>query len=273
MILHKLIFGKIEDSKREEAEDCVESYISALYHNGQACGEYFTVLQNGKICAYLNLPGKEALLDKYHCEYGREWLKKVEDIFGYLPTCNVIDDEVPDIGVDWDNAPFLYLFTHLYDGESPICRGDNGKPIPLYLLPGEYENRERTYFWQHTYKSYDSIWIGSGVLEIPVYKQLATPTSELATDGREICAYIEKVTGIPTYYYLMRYWGRRNGEEYRKCPGCGQNWTQIHDQKQEKPPFYFFDFLCEPCRLVSHISSTCDDERHAVIGEWRSIKK
>jgi hypothetical protein len=44
MILYKLIFGSIEEKKREKAEKLIEYYIATLFHNGQACGEYFTVL-------------------------------------------------------------------------------------------------------------------------------------------------------------------------------------------------------------------------------------
>jgi predicted nucleic acid-binding Zn ribbon protein len=162
------------------------------------------------------------------------------------------------------------LFTHKNDWESPICRGDNGESVPLYFLPGEHEDREKIYFLQQEYRDYDSIWMSCGELEIPVYKQLATPDSELSSTGRELCTYIEEATGIPTYYYMMRYWGRRAGEEDRKCPGCGKNWSKKHHQKTKSTPFHIFDFMCEHCRLVSHTSNTSDDERHAVIGEWRS---
>jgi len=269
MILYKVIFGNVGKHKREEAENLVQYYISALLHNGQACGEYFTVLQKGNICAYVNLQGKDANSPQYHCIYGNKWLEKIEDIFGNKPIWKVIDDEIPQTIEDWDQAPFMYLFTRMNDWESPICRGDNGNPVPLYLLPGEHEDREKIYFWQRKYRDYDSIWMGCGELEIPVYKQLAAPGSELGLTGREICAYIEKATGVPTYYYLMRHWGRRKGEDQRACPACGQKWAQAYKAKMNDSPFHAFDFMCEPCRLVSHVSSACDDERHAVIGEWR----
>jgi predicted nucleic acid-binding Zn ribbon protein len=83
------------------------------------------------------------------------------------------------------------LFTHKNDWESPICRGDNGESVPLYFLPGEHEDREKIYFLQQEYRDYDSIWMSCGELEIPVYKQLATPDSELSSTGRELCTYIE----------------------------------------------------------------------------------
>ncbi len=272
MILYKLTFDDIDKDKRKEADELIENYISALYHNGQACGEYFTVLQNGRICAYLILQGIRANTKKYHCEYGKKWLAKISEILDITPTWELIDDEAPKRDVNWNKSPFLYLYTSLNDWESPIYRGDNGKSIPLYLFSGEHEDRESIYFWQRTYQSYDSIWMRCGELEIPTYKQLATPSSELAVDGRKICSYIEKTSGVPTYYYLMRHWGRRNKEELRKCPGCGKHWSLGNNYEEVNSSFHKFDFMCEPCRLVSHVSNSCDDERHAVIGEWRKPK-
>jgi len=67
-------------------------------------------------------------------------------------------------------------------------------------------------------------WLLSGALEIPAYKKLADPTSELSVNGRELCARIEKATQKPTYYFLMRYWGRNDGEATRSRPLCGAKW-------------------------------------------------
>ncbi len=273
MILYKIQFGSPKNSEREEAKELIEYYISALLHNGQACGEYFTVLQSNKLCAYVIMQSIKANAKNNHCQYGIKWLIKVEEFFGVSPTWELIDDDVPKQKIKWDKAPFLYLYTNLNEWVSPICRGDTGEQIPVYLLPGEHEDREKINFWQRSYQSHDSIWMGCGELEIATYKQLATPFSGLAEDGREICAYIEKITGIPTYYYLMRYWGRRTNEERRKCPGCGNKWHIESKSELDPPPFFEFDFMCEKCRLVSHISSSDDDERHAVIGEWRKPNK
>jgi len=65
----------------------------------------------------------------------------------------------------------------------------------------------------------------------------------------------------------MRYWGRREKEELRKCPSCGKSWN-LPPLKNTKFTFYQFPFQCESCRLISHLADSYDDERHAVIGEW-----
>ncbi|MGA2983863.1 MAG: DUF2310 family Zn-ribbon-containing protein [Terriglobia bacterium] len=272
MILYKLIFGRVEKKNRRDAEDVAESYIGVLLHNGQACGEYFTVVREGNLIAYVNLQGIRAQSLEYHSKYGMKELKKVTDLFGKPPEWILVDDDAPKRDTTWTKARFLYLFTHMNDWESPLCRGDNGKRIPLYRLPGTHEDREAIYFWQRTYRKYDEIWVGCGELEIPVYKQLADPSSELSQKGRDICRGVEKVTGVPAYYFLMRYWGRRRGEDKRACPGCGRPWRSNHPVDHPRG-WWQFAFQCPSCRLVSHIADSYDDERHAVIGEYKKQRE
>ncbi|WP_043972498.1 MULTISPECIES: DUF2310 family Zn-ribbon-containing protein [Acinetobacter] len=270
MIAYKVIFGPITKTNREQAEWLVEDYLSVLLHNGQVCGEYYLIVHNGLLCTYINLQGLDANLKQYHDSYGIERLERIIGLFGCEPLWERIDDDVPEKNTHWQNTTFLYLFTHMDDWQSPICRGDNGHPIPIFLLSGAYQQREEIYFWQQQYKTYDQAWIYSGALEKVAYKQLATPDSELTKAGLTICKYIEEVTGIPTYYYLMRYWGRRKNEYARLCPACGQKWST--DTDVEVNVFYHFPFKCDPCRLVSHLAVSYEDERHAVIGEWRPSK-
>ena len=272
MILHKVIFGPVPTGRRSEAEDAVESYISVLLHNGQACGEYFHVMQGGKLCAYVQLAGIRALAPVYRSTYEADRLKKVRAVFGRSPRWLLADDEAPKSDITWTNAPFLYLFTHMFDWESPLCRGDSGRPVPLYRLPDfSHEDREAIYFWQRAYREHDAIWIGSGDLEIPVYRQLASPDSGLSRQGRDICKRVESVTGIATYYFLMRYWGRRGTEDKRLCPSCGRAWRTA--QPVNHPGgFWRFTFQCKRCRLVSHVADSYDNARHARIGEWSKAK-
>jgi len=271
MILNKVIFGPVPPRKRQEAEDAVENYISVLLHNGQAVGEYFHVLQNGELCAYVNLAGVNALSPRYQSTYTADRLNKIRVLFNQEPKWTTADDEVPARDTTWTNAPFLCLYTHMFDWESPLRRGDNGKPIPLYRLPGSHEDHEAIYFWQRTYRDYDAIWLRCGHLEIPVYRELALPGSELSQNGCDICKKVESVTGVPTYYFLMRYWGRKEGEERRRCPSCGCAWRTKQPARQPNS-FYDFAFLCRKCRLVSHMADSCDEPRHASIGEWQTAK-
>ena len=104
MILYKLVFGAIRNVKREEATDFIESYISALMHNGQACGEYVTVLQENKLCAYVTMQGVKANTMKAHSKWGKKWLIEIEKTFGCSPSWELIDDELPKRDEDWKNG-------------------------------------------------------------------------------------------------------------------------------------------------------------------------
>lgn len=79
------------------------------------------------------------------------------------------------------------------------------------------------------------------------------------------------MTGMPTYYYLHRYWARRGAEQSRRCPNCGRNW-QNSKYSSDSELFHNFPFRCERCRLVSSQAVTFEDERHARIGEHSKRK-
>ena len=164
----------------------------------------------------------------------------------------------------------LYLYSSEWNDHPPICHGGTGVPIPTYLFPLDDDVKEKIYYWYSNYAHLISLWF-HGYTEIPSYRQLAEPNSLFAEEGRQLCGIIEKVTGIPTYYHLMRYWGRRKGEEDRRCPLCGGKWF-LEDEKERKR-IDEIDFRCEKCRLVSALANTHDDQRHACIGEYRKPRK
>ena len=72
--------------------------------------------------------------------------------------------------------------------------------------------------------------------------------SELSKQGIEICKKIEKLTTVPTYYYLHNYDKYKNDNKKRCCPKCGEKWNV---KKKEN---YRFDFKCDNCRIVSFLS-------------------
>ena len=181
------------------------------------------------------------------------------------------DDDVPKRFPAWRRSSSFYLFTHAFDDASPVCCGDSGEPIPVYLLPIPDQDRRDLFSWAGSYKHLDNIWLNSGALEIPAYKQLADPTSQLSVAGRELCASIEKATQKLTFYYLKRYWGRSDGEATRVCPLCGRKW-RLSNQPADMSPLHKFQFKCDSCRLVSRIADSYDDERHARIGEYKRRK-
>jgi predicted nucleic acid-binding Zn ribbon protein len=272
MILANVIFGTRRKNESDQLEDIAEGYLGTLYKSGQLCGEYFLTWTNGRLNAHVLLASRTAMEVRHHSQYGMKELKKATEAFGAKPVWRILDDEASQPTSSWRGAPFLYLFTHAFDWASPVCRGDGKPPVPVFMLPVAFEHKEQLYFWQGSYRDHDNIWLGSGALEIPAYRQLADPGSELAGDGRELCREIETATGIPTFYYLARYWGRPKAEDERLCPGCGGAWRTEHP-RESQGRFWQFHFKCDGCRFVSHLGVSTDGGRHTRIGEFDEKRK
>jgi len=271
MILANVILGRRSRGARETLEDVAESYLSALFQSGQLCGEYFVTWTKGLLNAHVLLAGPHAFDLRYHSVWGKKDLGRVTEAFGRKPVWRMLDDEAGHRATSRNGSRFNYLFTHAFDWASPVCRGDGKGAVPVFTLPITFAQKADLHSWQRSYFYHDHIWLGSGALEIAAFRQLADPASELSQDGRDLCRDLEAATGIPTFYYLMRYWGRRKGEDRRRCPGCGGRWKVTHEGKRRH--FGEFDFRCEKCRLVSHAGVSTDGGRHTSIGEFLPIRR
>jgi len=280
MFLAQITFGSDggKSRRREELKDAAEWYLACLLKNGQIYGDYLLAWSRGRLLAYVYVGRPDSLAARYHSKWGKSDLHRVVQLFGQPPKCDILEDDVPKRFAPWKRSGSFYLYTNALAAASPLCCGDTGSPIPLYLLPLTQETREQLYFWARAYNHHDNIWLGSAALEIPAYKQLADPKSDLSVTGRKLCAKVERATGKPTFYYLARFWGRVIGEDERPCPLCGGKWHPSRSPDDERPffpyerPFFPFHFRCKKCRLVSNCADVCDDQRHARIGEFKRAK-
>lgn len=269
MIFYQITFGPYTKDNYREAEDLLHGYLASLCHNGQITYDYDLVPWQGNVLAYVTSLGIDASLLKSHSIWGKDELKKVKKFFGQSPSWAINEDDPLTKKTNWKNAPFLFLSTSFSDWHSPLCRGDDGLYIAIYRVPITDMEREHLYSWQSTHRELDNIWIRSGELEMQAYKALADPQSEHSSSGRKFCGIIEKATGVPTYYYLDRYFGRKeDAEKKRLCPCCAKPWFREREPNAPNEPKWFheFDFLCETCRLVSRLGVEINN-RYAKIGE------
>lgn len=245
-----------------DVEDKVTSFIYELKKGGNLCAGHvlFTSENNIKVSCYLSAPN--ALDEKYLTSWAKNKFLDLKNC-GLVIHWDIQDEKSEkDTNKELEN---LYLMPSFGEDESPICNGRNGKPIPLFTLQLSEGLKQQIYFWTNTYKYIDRIFINSGPLEIPTYKEMAYYNSHLSQEGRQLCADIESSTRITSYYFVKRYWGRKSNEESRLCPKCGKNWFK---GRETKNGIGQFDFQCKPCRLVSYLGIDISDERHARIGEW-----
>jgi len=274
MIFYQISFGPYIKDKYEETNNLIEDYLSSLYLNGQIHEEYSIMPWNGEIVAYVNAQEFDANRLKYHSHWGKEKLQRINHFLGQKPIWRCNEDFPTKHKTNWKDAPFLYFVTNYCESRTPLVRGDTAMSIPLYRVPITDLERNDICSWLWRYKSLDNVWMGSSELEIEAYRVLAEPDSECSKNGRECCLAIEKATGIPTYYYLRRFFGREYAEEKeRRCPGCGKSWFVKRPEKEIKDkPFWKFDFQCKKCRLVSNCAIDLSI-RYAKIGEPRKEKK
>lgn len=194
---------------------------------------------------------KKSLNKKFNNFYVNRQSKKIEKL------CNA-KLNFKTIGKSYDSykspckckrSEFYILITNYITIESPLTCGSCNKSVPLYRLP-KYDDHSyiQILSWETNYISCDSLQMNCEVGERWALNQMQEITSQLSKQGLKICSNIEKLTSIPTYYYLHNYKKIKGDQVIRPCPGCHMKWnleTQLHK---------FYDFKCDRCKLISTIS-------------------
>ena len=250
-------------ASRAKLEDAAESLLAALWKNGQVEGEHLAAWDGGSFTAWCRVPAADFLEDRYSTDYVADALQEVAAAFGEGPDVRILGDERPIRSPSWRSAKSLLLFTNFLDRSSPVSRGDRRQSIPLYALPLDQVEREGRMFWAERYRDTDSLWMDSGALEVPAYREMADVFRPLLAEARELARTIEDRTSVPTYTYLHRYYGRRGGEPGRRCPSCGRKWTG-----RGPVAAWYFPLRCDPCRLVTDVAVDFHEPRLARIGDY-----
>lgn len=270
MLIAKVTFpiARDESFSLNEYSEIIEDYLVALSLNGQIWGDYILGTVNGVPEGYAAVPEKRSVKPRYTSSHGKLLRKKLKRQSGSFPLWSFVTDEKEAPWQNWKKSKFLFLHTNYLDDSSPVSMPCiNGEtPVPLYLIPVEDEVREYISRWCASYHAHDQLWIESGALEMEAYAQLANVKSSLSVEGREYCQLIENVTGIPTFFYQYRYFGYKDGEKDRLCPLCGNKWRNTNISEKT---FSKFQFLCEPCRIVSHEGDSLENDELARIGDFR----
>jgi predicted nucleic acid-binding Zn ribbon protein len=207
----------------------------------------------------------DSLFTKYFNQYVLKNYQQVIKSSQANPMITLLEYKPNKKEGDLKTAKELFLISNIHNQGPCVRHGDNGRDIPIYLLPMDPLECESIRFWAWKYREHEMIEIRCGKLEIPAYKQIALLKSDLTKEGRELCKEIELATGKPTYYYMFRYWGWKNKKKefHRPCPSCGKPWR---NKKITTFGINSFHFKCKPCRLVSNESVDFDNEKYAQIG-------
>jgi len=220
--------------------------------NGQTLGNEWPIAKKrGHFLIYVMLPKKDSMEPVFHKKYVQRSIQALASAGLASPVVKIIGEDPYSASADnCKQRRSFILFTNYVSVESPLRCGDCFSPVPLYEIPATNdEDYCNVISWQSDYQSCDTLQMNCSTGERFGTSQISRLDSSLSKRGVEICAAIEKSTGVPTYYYLYRSNGRSSHQEQkRSCPSCGKSWLldkQLHDR---------FDFLCETCRLLSNIA-------------------
>ena len=139
----------------------------------------------------------------------------------------------------------------------PLICGDTHTEIPLYKIPKTDHNGDdydNLFFWNKNYNRLHGLWFGSEY-EAFAEEQMQDPYSSISKAGRALCTLIEKLTGVPTYYFLHNYrpWSKEKDKQ-RKCPITGNDW-----RIEGKTSSDYIAFKCDESRLVSELSTNSSE--------------
>lgn len=243
-------FKEKHDKQYEKWIHLAYSYIYQLDRTRQiAKRDHTVIVDNLTLRIPVICPELDSLALKNHSSFCRKTRAEIEQNAGakiqMIPTG--IDADNPDYQVP-QKSSFYILRT---GWESPLLCGDTHVPIPLYKL-FEFNPKvdfDSIHFWALDYERLHGLWI-SGLYEDFVEAELQNYNSAINKQGRILCKKIEKLTGIPTYFFLPNFRDWTKSEEKRwKCPASQKEWF-IEGQSTED----FIGFKCEESRLVSELS-------------------
>jgi predicted nucleic acid-binding Zn ribbon protein len=253
MYLAELYFGIIRPDDRAAVVFAIESLLSSWYRNGQILDSDYSILKVRRgYCTHAVLPTEDALSAEFHSEPAKAELGQLLQQGLGQPKITILGEDLSGCTYAEDaRAPFLILYTYWTTDITPVRRGDNFQPVPLFMLPPELHVGDHVDIrtWASTYKACDTLTMTGSDISDTAFRALSSITGDVTEEGRRICGDLEDRTGIPVYYALTRGPGK---EEERRlealCHGHSFEWRlgdPLHD---------VFDFRCDELRLLSYLS-------------------
>jgi predicted nucleic acid-binding Zn ribbon protein len=248
----ELSFEYIGVPDESKAAQGIHGLLGAWSQNGQILSTDWPIVF-GESCCRAVVPCSETT--SLSPRHANQWVRKS---LAELRSHGLLKPKVKLLGPGLESAipdsckrpKWYFLTTHFLSIESPLRCGEHNCPVPLYRIPPTHEaGHYGILCWQWNWKACDQLQMACGFGERWATKQISNPNSLLSINGRELCSQIERLSGVPTYYYLYRGVGRsETAERQRPCPLCGRKWAlpeTLHG---------IIDFKCERCRLVSNIA-------------------
>lgn len=242
MFVAELTVTPSPDTDFNQVVEALERLTSSLRMNGQVMSWVIPISENsGVLRTFLLIPDWNALDETHNNKHVTNRHAKLAEASRTKTKITILGEDPTSADVDeCENSSSLILYHSSL--ESPLRCGDCFQPIPLYKIPLIHDESDYwdIIIWQSAHEACD---------KLDMDRQIGNINYRVPRRGREICAQIESLTGKSTFYALYRYlrnptWKK---ERARCCPGCGGEWFL-------EEPWHYFDFKCDPCRLVSEIA-------------------
>ncbi|QPB42552.1 Zn-ribbon-containing protein [Rodentibacter haemolyticus] len=230
--------------------------IDQWRYNGQILGReipLYLAEENGKqgFAMRVICPEQGSLFPKNNNAEVNLALEKAEKCGLIFDSFQLIGDDLNSDQTTKNAIPkWQVLYTTHLQSCSPIHSGENFAPIPLYKqLKNQPHLSQDVIKWQENWQACDQLQMNGSALEQQTLHEISDHQSRLSKHGRYLSQEIEKISGVPTYYYLYRVGGKSlQDEKHRPCPICGEKWAL------NETIFDVFHFKCDQCRLVSNLS-------------------
>ncbi|MCK5831653.1 MAG: DUF2310 family Zn-ribbon-containing protein [Methylococcales bacterium] len=250
----------IENSNPDYEEFVSDAYLlaSTLDRPGQIVPrKHLISLKDNTITIPVICPEKNALDVKNGTMYYVKIIKKIEKNSGNKIEHILLGREAESLNYIIPKKSSFYILRNGWN--FPLFCGDTGTEIPLYKIPKTDHNGEdydNLYFWNKDYERLSGLWLSSGAYEQFAEEQMQYLWSDINKRGVELSILIEKLTGVPTYYFIHNYrpWSAEKDKQ-QKCPITGNDWLI-----EGKTTSDFIAFKCEESRLVSELSTNSSED-------------
>jgi predicted nucleic acid-binding Zn ribbon protein len=240
-----------------DIEDKLWTLLCALTRTGQIINDNYIFIHKGdRMRVSVVCPEPDSLSIDQPIDYvSQAWQK--------LAAATGAEVRYEEIGVEPQFANYQVpqhssFYILRYGAFSPVVCGDTFKPIPLYKIPPTHPDGkcyDNLRSWERNYRQIYGLWINGEICEDFFQQQMQDPTSELSAIGRNLCQIIERLTGQPTYYFLLNYRDWSVAEDLaRLCPLTGREWLLAGKSADDA-----IAFKCDESRLVSELSHNCSD--------------
>lgn len=238
----------------QDPVNLINQIIEQWRYNGQIIGREIGVThhqlgETAEFQAHLNLPEQESLLPENNNDWVNQALEAAQQAGVFFEFFEILGRDYNENDTSPNAKPtFQILYTTHLENASPLYNGEDFCAIPLYKLGEQPELTEALIKWQENWQACDQLQMNGSVLEAQALAEISNADSPLSQQGRALATEVEKVSAIPTFYYLYRLGKDPEIEHHRPCPSCGGEW------KLPLPLHGIFHFKCDRCRLVSNLS-------------------